>query len=1111
VSDEVADDEDAAAESEHEEEQSDDVSEPGLHGVPNSRRAQIRKLYSAFPTSTIAVCKYILDGTDGDLDEAYEAMTIGFKPVLYKVALTETSEERLEVPKIRSKKRKAVIEESEEQDSMQVEMDDSMNPLFEHYDQNGLPPGSIASGKALSVMAEVINSSPSRPRPSSTGSGTSGKNVKFSKDVGFSNGLTSTPFIGRESLIEDGAKDDSSSSEDTSSSGSSSSEDESEAAQVSEDTSTSGSDSDDSSSDSSSESDDAPEETSSKPSSTISVTPQQPQKPATKSIANSQLGITPGSGRKSTKSRNQRRRDANLLDRYKSTGILPAGTTLSEFSQLKEGLNADTSPEDASAALEAVRSAVAEEGEVEATEEEMAEKEELTGRALAKADEFEARRAALLSSIQSGGIDVDKDFSNALPESSIAEEEPGVSQPPSVAVNPSRKVPKSPSKAPETPTASTTPSKTPSKSPSKPLEILVVSVTPSNRASRSPSKVAEQPEKSATPSKRISKSPYKGPAELEVASTPSRATKSPSKAPDALDVAATPSRASRSPSEARQNPMASTPSKAATALPFVFTANTGAEATSPAASHVSVAADEQPAFHEFSTAPELHQSTPVRTGSDDQVQEHSERLQNSTTAKEATPETLAQSKTPTPSARSAKDIATPTRRPRLNLGAVNRFIFGDLKKKAPKTKEDEERLRAEFDKDIRPVLTPKPAEEIPEAVEEVPEEDLDAWKEKINYRAVECCYDVVLSEPPFPFEQRWDPQQQYGYSQQGKRGGKRKQDMRDQSQYYDTQKSPKKQRKRKGKHNYAEEQEYLDATYEPSYQDDSMDLSYGEPTQDTRLLSDDIDGEINQQLMNDLNDTSAGAIQGPEDLPPLPSNPSSLPDLQEGQVKPGMIIAFKILIFGEETAWTPQYSEYLTATVIDILENGDICVQLAFRDREQRQKKYDHETGRRIYGRFEMPEDSDDEDNEKEDDGKLSKPFKQLLNPKIVSLGELKEEADVDESSLPKNPPSTDDSVTLSHEHEEEPAEAQFSHVTETQLGSDSPEIRVQEATEPEQAAEQPEESRQPDHEPQKPYDGPDEESNTPQEPSHQRGTKPSAREIISCIGGPVSSTRAAL
>jgi len=111
------------------EEQEDDLpkddseadNEAALSDVADeSTRANIRKLHSAFPKAPMAVCKYILLGSNGDLDEAYEAMTIGFRPEKSKSSIAETSQEDLKVPKPRKKAPKPVRQEAEEQDGMEV-------------------------------------------------------------------------------------------------------------------------------------------------------------------------------------------------------------------------------------------------------------------------------------------------------------------------------------------------------------------------------------------------------------------------------------------------------------------------------------------------------------------------------------------------------------------------------------------------------------------------------------------------------------------------------------------------------------------------------------------------------------------------------------------------------------------------------------------------------------------------------------------------------------------------------------------------------------------------------------------------------------------------------
>ena len=65
---------------------------------------------------------------------------------------------------------------------------------------------------------------------------------------------------------------------------------------------------------------------------------------------------------------------------------------------------------------------------------------------------------------------------------------------------------------------------------------------------------------------------------------------------------------------------------------------------------------------------------------------------------------------------------------------------------------------------------------------------------------------------------------------------------------------------------------------------------------------------------------------------------------------------------------------------INSVEGNSVQLTLALRDREQRVREYDEETGQRVWGKFEMP-DSDAED---EDDGVLELDWSELLEPKLV-------------------------------------------------------------------------------------------------------------------------------
>ena len=852
--------------------------------LDESTRTKIRKLHSAFPDSAIAVCKHVLNGTHGDEGEAYEALTRGFRPIKPKSAITETTEDQtgLTVPKTRSR-RTAAGKKSEDIDSMQVEANETQDSLLDYYDRNGLPEGSITSGRALAVMADAVMNSPSpNLRPNSRGSisGTSNKSVRFAIEEDLSNGLTSTPYVDHESYERERDASD----EETSTSGSdSSSDDESDSAQPTN-TSSSGSDND-SSSESSSDDSAAPEETSSKPNSANIHNKNQSSRGGISETTQTQPKTTvpPGQGKKATRARNQRRKIANAQSKFQEKGILPADTTVSEFRQLKD-LDNNTSPDDALSALTALRAS-----------KHSAEVNETTGPALAKAEEFEARRQVLLASLASGGIELGQESLRGASKSPLTTHDPVIET--NSLVNPLKRV-----------------------------------VKP------------------------------------------------------------------------------------------------------------------QPAAATFMTAFETGQSSSNPELAEPEISENSIEMRSPTALDVPTATTLSASpKATVDSALSTQSSSSSSRR-RLDLDAGRRLLFGALGIKNPKTKQDEERVRNDLMKDVRPLKTAEIPEVLSNANEEPSNEDPEAWREKITYRAVECCYDgIELSEPPFPFVQRWDPQQQGSWSNKGDRGGKRKKNQRDQAQYYnDDPRAAKKQKRRKGKHSYAEEQqEYLDAAYEPSFQDVTMKLQYEEQTQAPRLQSDDFEGEINQQLMNELKSPSAEASQGPADLAFLPEDPTSLPDLKDGDAKVGMTIAFKQLILSAETKWQPQISDYRTAIVIAIPKSGELHLTLAMRDRTQPEKKYDEDTGERVYDKFDMPED--DDDMEPEDDGMLHLSFSELVGPKIVQdppadLNTTRDSEGVPEANASSN---IDEPGTLSHE--EEPAEAQLSHVTETPLHSEALEPNVAE------------------------------------------------------------------
>ena len=103
-------------------------------------------------------------------------------------------------------------------------------------------------------------------------------------------------------------------------------------------------------------------------------------------------------------------------------------------------------------------------------------------------------------------------------------------------------------------------------------------------------------------------------------------------------------------------------------------------------------------------------------------------------------------------------------RSKIDLASSRRLLFGALGLRTPKSKEDEKALQAKLMQNVKPMkLTQEKEDTHQKATDEVADND-ESWRSRIDLRAVECCYDgIELSTPPFPFVQRWDPQQKRGY------------------------------------------------------------------------------------------------------------------------------------------------------------------------------------------------------------------------------------------------------------------------------------------------------------------------------------------------------------
>ena len=326
----------------------------------------------------------------------------------------------------------------------------------------------------------------------------------------------------------------------------------------------------------------------------------------------------------------------------------------------------------------------------------------------------------------------------------------------------------------------------------------------------------------------------------------------------------------------------------------------------------------------------------------------------------------------------ASSSEIPRQRSKLDLASSKRLLFGSLGLRTPKNKQEEDKLREKLMENVKPVAQSREQVErglAEEAADKSAAED-EGWRKKVVLKAVECCHDGVhLSTPPFPFVQRWDPQQRgqsfpCHNSQKESRGKKRKRNNKKFLQ----------QEAEQDQGYYALDEEADDAMYTANAASGEADLNTAAEAR--RIDSDEYQGAVDKQLLQDTTESITDAKIPSDELPILPENVSALAALVPEAAKPGTIIAFKQLDMSQETSWQPQISAYRTAKIDKILENGQLQMILAYRDRPYKEKLYNEETGERLYSKFEMP-DFDAED-ENDDDGFLELGITEMIEPKLI-------------------------------------------------------------------------------------------------------------------------------
>ncbi|TKA33327.1 hypothetical protein B0A50_00880 [Salinomyces thailandicus] len=337
--------------------------------------------------------------------------------------------------------------------------------------------------------------------------------------------------------------------------------------------------------------------------------------------------------------------------------------------------------------------------------------------------------------------------------------------------------------------------------------------------------------------------------------------------------------------------------------------------------------------------------------------------------------------------------ASVARRARLDLAGSKRMLFGSLGVRVPKTQDEKDALQKKLndrarqrvappaDPSISFLATSKTAEPVQAPETRAPEnEDLDdddeeSWREKIKLTAVECCEEgISLSTPPFPFRQRWDPQQ-----------WRKKSKARTAKVYM--QQSMKKAKKKQNGHSpfdagYVETYDKYNQTGRSDaldYDDELVDDSNDEYWEDGTFIDGDEgegdgDGDdADQQLRGE-----AAQQEVIEDgFPPLPADITSLPLLAEPDVQKNDFVVYTELVCSVITNWQPSM---LTRTVQILGKKEDgFMVRMATRDLPP---KVFGQDGVRIYNKFEMEGASDDEG---EADGMKMLQWSEMVDPRLLA------------------------------------------------------------------------------------------------------------------------------
>ncbi|KAK8187128.1 hypothetical protein IWZ00DRAFT_510799 [Phyllosticta capitalensis] len=322
----------------------------------------------------------------------------------------------------------------------------------------------------------------------------------------------------------------------------------------------------------------------------------------------------------------------------------------------------------------------------------------------------------------------------------------------------------------------------------------------------------------------------------------------------------------------------------------------------------------------------------------------------------ASPTATSKTTDATPGAK-AGSTGLKSRRARIDLASTRRHLFSALGVRAPRNKEEEDRLRESYKQASTPGKGKKAQNEpkVEEEEQEEPHDPMsDAYKVKLEVTAFECT-DAgnveQISAPPYPFEQRWDPAllKYCDDDRVDRTGGARG-------------------KKRKRKNKQQDESYYYDAAEEHS----GLNYDEGETDNNNITLNYEEDEAAESQLLQEEQEANET-----EDLPLPPSDLTSLKSLEKDDITPGTVIVYHQMAFSAQTGWTPSLVQR-TAEIVSG-DEMEIQLRLAKRDQPKKEVKYDWK-GKRLYDKFEM------EDDDEQDSDVVEFPLSELIDPKILRV-----------------------------------------------------------------------------------------------------------------------------